>query len=159
MDDVAIVYPKQGRRPEFRAAEHINLRIDQGEVIGLVGESGSGKTTIGRAAVALLPVREGKLVVAGHDITNASMNELKPFRKTVGIVFQDPGSSLNPRLPVGSPSASRCCCTRASRAPSSASASRPCSTRCTCRAPCATATRTSCRAASGSASASPGRWR
>lgn len=101
MDDVAIVYPKQGRRPEFRAAEHINLRIDQGEVIGLVGESGSGKTTVGRAAVALLPVREGKLVVAGHDITNASLKELKPFRKTVGIVFQDPGSSLNPRLPVG----------------------------------------------------------
>ncbi len=101
MEDVAIVYPKQGRRPEFRAAEHINLRVDQGEVVGLVGESGSGKTTLGRAAVALLPVREGKLTVAGHDITNASMKDLKPFRKTVGIVFQDPGSSLNPRLPVG----------------------------------------------------------
>jgi peptide/nickel transport system ATP-binding protein len=101
MEDVAIVYPKQGRRPEFRAAEHINLRIEQGEVIGLVGESGSGKTTLGRAAVALLPVREGTLTVGGHDITNASLKELKPFRKTVGIVFQDPGSSLNPRLPVG----------------------------------------------------------
>ena len=101
MEDVAIVYPKQGRRPEFRAAEHVNLRIDAGEVIGLVGESGSGKTTIGRAAVALLPVREGRLTVAGHDITHASLKELKPFRKTVGIVFQDPGSSLNPRLPVG----------------------------------------------------------
>nr|WP_269779296.1 ABC transporter ATP-binding protein [Propioniciclava soli] len=101
MEDVAIVYPKQGRRAEFRAAEHINLRVEQGEVVGLVGESGSGKTTIGRAAVALLPVREGRLTVAGHDITNASMKELKPFRKTVGIVFQDPGSSLNPRLPVG----------------------------------------------------------
>ncbi len=101
MEDVAIVYPKQGRRPEFRAAEHINLRIEQGEVIGLVGESGSGKTTLGRAAVALLPVREGTLTVGGHDITHASLKELKPFRKTVGIVFQDPGSSLNPRLPVG----------------------------------------------------------
>ncbi|MFT3877175.1 MAG: ABC transporter ATP-binding protein [Propioniciclava sp.] len=101
MEDVAIVYPKQGRRPEFRAAEHINLRVDAGEVIGLVGESGSGKTTLGRAAVALLPVREGRLTVAGHDITKASLKELKPFRKTVGIVFQDPGSSLNPRLPVG----------------------------------------------------------
>jgi peptide/nickel transport system ATP-binding protein len=101
MEDVAIVYPKQGRRPEFRAAEHINLRVDQGEVVGLVGESGSGKTTLGRAAVALLPVREGKLTVGGFDITNKSVKELKPFRKTVGIVFQDPGSSLNPRLPVG----------------------------------------------------------
>ena len=101
LEDVAIVYPKQGRRPEFRAASHINLRIDPGEVVGLVGESGSGKTTIGRAAVALLPVREGKLSVAGRDITNASARDLFPFRKSVGIVFQDPGSSLNPRLPVG----------------------------------------------------------
>ena len=101
MEDVAIVYPKHGRRPEFRAAEHINMRIEQGEVLGLVGESGSGKTTVGRAAVALLPVREGRLSVAGFDITNKSVKELKPFRKTVGIVFQDPGSSLNPRLPVG----------------------------------------------------------
>ncbi len=101
MEDVAIEYPKQGRREAFRAAHHINLRVDPGEVIGLVGESGSGKTTIGRAAVALLPVVEGKLTVAGRDITNASQKDLKPFRKDVGIVFQDPGSSLNPRLPVG----------------------------------------------------------
>ncbi len=101
MEDVAIVYPKQGRRPAFRAAEHINLRVDPGEVIGLVGESGSGKTTIGRAAVSLLPVAEGRLSVAGRDITRAKNKELLPYRKNVGIVFQDPGSSLNPRLPVG----------------------------------------------------------
>ncbi len=101
MEDVAIEYPKQGRRPAFRAAHHINLRVDPGEVIGLVGESGSGKTTIGRAAVALLPVVEGRLSINGRDITNAKPGELKPFRKEVGIVFQDPGSSLNPRLPVG----------------------------------------------------------
>ena len=66
-----------------------------------MGESGSGKTTIGRAAVALLPVSAGKITVAGTDITHASHKDLKPFRKTVGMVFQDPGSSLNPRLPVG----------------------------------------------------------
>lgn len=101
MEDVAIEYPKQGRRAAFRAAHHINLRIEKGEVVGLVGESGSGKTTIGRAAVALLPIVEGRCVVAGHDITHATRKELKPFRKDVGIVFQDPGSSLNPRLPVG----------------------------------------------------------
>ena len=101
MEDVAIEYPKQGRRAAFRAAHHINLRVDPGEVIGLVGESGSGKTTIGRAAVALLPVVEGKLMINGRDITNAKPSDLKPFRKEVGIVFQDPGSSLNPRLPVG----------------------------------------------------------
>ena len=101
MEDVAIEYPKQGRRPAFRAAHHINLRVDPGEVVGLVGESGSGKTTIGRAAVALLPVAEGKLTINGRDVTGAKPSELKPFRKEVGIVFQDPGSSLNPRLPVG----------------------------------------------------------
>ena len=101
MEDVAIEYPKQGRRAAFRAASHINLRIDPGEVIGLVGESGSGKTTIGRAAVALLPIVEGRLSVAGRDISKATFADLKPFRKDVGIVFQDPGSSLNPRLPVG----------------------------------------------------------
>ncbi len=101
LEDVDIVYPKQGRRPEFRAAKDINLRVDPGEVVGLVGESGSGKTTIGRAAVALLPVAKGRLIVDGRDITHAKQSELLPFRKSVGIVFQDPGSSLNPRLPVG----------------------------------------------------------
>ncbi|WP_235750663.1 ABC transporter ATP-binding protein [Nigerium massiliense] len=101
LEDVEITYPKQGRRPAFTAARHINLRLDPGEVVGLVGESGSGKTTIGRAAVALLPVSGGKLSVAGRDITHAKGKDLHPFRKEVGIVFQDPGSSLNPRLPVG----------------------------------------------------------
>lgn len=101
LEDVDIVYPKQGRRPAFRAAQSINLRVDPGEVVGLVGESGSGKTTIGRAAVALLPVAKGRIVVDGRDITKATHAELLPFRKSVGIVFQDPGSSLNPRLPVG----------------------------------------------------------
>ncbi|WP_203569043.1 ABC transporter ATP-binding protein [Aestuariimicrobium ganziense] len=101
MEEASIEYPKQGRKPAFRAAHKVNLRIDPGEVVGLVGESGSGKTTIGRAAVALLPVVEGKLSVAGRDITDAKHRDLLPFRKEVGIVFQDPGSSLNPRLPVG----------------------------------------------------------
>ena len=99
--NAAIEYPKQGRRPAFRAAKDINLRVDPGEVVGLVGESGSGKTTIGRAAVALLPIVEGTLAVNGREITHAKHKELFPFRREVGIVFQDPGSSLNPRLPVG----------------------------------------------------------
>ncbi|MCT1460180.1 ABC transporter ATP-binding protein [Aestuariimicrobium sp. p3-SID1156] len=100
-ENAAIEYPKQGRKPAFRAAHDVNLRVDPGEVVGLVGESGSGKTTIGRAAVALLPVVEGSLHVNGRDITRAGHKQLFPFRREVGIVFQDPGSSLNPRLPVG----------------------------------------------------------
>ena len=100
-DDVAIEYPKRGRVPAFRAAEHIDLRIMPGEVVGLVGESGSGKTTLGRAAIGLLPIVEGRLTVAGIDLSDAKARDLKPLRRKTGIVFQDPGSSLNPRLPIG----------------------------------------------------------
>ena len=101
LEDVAIEYPKQGRTPAFRAAEGISLTVAAGEVVGLVGESGSGKTTIGRASVGLLPVAGGRLVVAGHDITRASRKDLRKIRADTGIVFQDPASSLNPRLPIG----------------------------------------------------------
>ncbi|HEV7565339.1 MAG TPA: ABC transporter ATP-binding protein [Microbacteriaceae bacterium] len=99
--DVAIEYPKRGRVPAFRAADHVNLQIREGEVLGLVGESGSGKTTLGRAAIGLLPIAEGKLVVAGQDISQADRDEIRTLHKSVGIVFQDPASSLNPRLPIG----------------------------------------------------------
>lgn len=101
LTNAAVEYPKMGRTPAVRAAKNINLEIASGEVVGLVGESGSGKTTIGRAVLGLLPVVEGTCEVNGHDITGKSNRQLRPFRKEVGIVFQDPGSSLNPRLPVG----------------------------------------------------------
>ncbi len=100
-EDVAIDYPKRGRVPAFRAAEHINLEIYPGEILGLVGESGSGKTTLGRASVGLLPIAEGRLTVVGHDISHAKNHDLRPLRRKTGIVFQDPGSSLNPRMPIG----------------------------------------------------------
>jgi peptide/nickel transport system ATP-binding protein len=66
-----------------------------------VGESGSGKTTIGRAALGLLPVAGGSLEIGGIPMQGAKQKDLRPLRERVGIVFQDPGSSLNPRLPVG----------------------------------------------------------
>ena len=100
-EDVAIDYPKRGRVPVFRAAEDINLEIFPGEIVGLVGESGSGKTTLGRASVGLLPIAQGKLTAVGIDISNASNRDLRPLRRRTGIVFQDPGSSLNPRMPIG----------------------------------------------------------
>jgi peptide/nickel transport system ATP-binding protein len=101
--DVAIEYPKQGRVPAFRAVEGANLVIYPGQVVGLVGESGSGKTTIGRAAVGLLPVAEGSMRVVGQDISAAKRNgkQLHQVRRDIGMVFQDPSSSLNPRLPIG----------------------------------------------------------
>ncbi|GAA3311470.1 ABC transporter ATP-binding protein [Arthrobacter ramosus] len=101
--DVAIEYPKQGRVPAFRAVEGANLVIYPGQVVGLVGESGSGKTTIGRAAVGLLPVAAGSMHVVGQDISAAKRNgkQLHEVRRDIGMVFQDPSSSLNPRLPIG----------------------------------------------------------
>ncbi|MGA1828157.1 dipeptide ABC transporter ATP-binding protein [Microbacterium sp.] len=100
-EDVAIDYPKRGRVPAFRAAEHIDLQVYPGEIVGLVGESGSGKTTLGRAAIGLLPIAEGKLTAVGHDISKASQKDLFAIRRRTGIVFQDPASSLNPRMPIG----------------------------------------------------------
>jgi peptide/nickel transport system ATP-binding protein len=100
LKDVNIEYPKRGRVPAFLAAMNINLEIAKGEVVGLVGESGSGKTTVGRAAIGLLPVKSGSLIVAGKDISKTKRSELRQLRSKLGIVFQDPGSSLNPRWSI-----------------------------------------------------------
>ncbi len=101
MKDLVIEYPKRGRVPAFRAVDGVDLEIRRGEVVGLVGESGSGKTTIGRAAVGLLPVHSGELSVAGRSMVGVSSSQLRQVRRDIGIVFQDPGSSLNPRIPIG----------------------------------------------------------
>ena len=101
LDNVTVAYPKRGRIPEFVAAKNVSLEIYPGEILGLVGESGSGKTTIGRAAIGLIPIKEGKLEIVGKDISNAKPKELSQIRRHTGIVFQDPASSLNPRLPIG----------------------------------------------------------
>ncbi|MCB2177317.1 MAG: ABC transporter ATP-binding protein [Actinomycetales bacterium] len=98
---VSIEYPKRGRVAAFRAVDAADLVVYPGEVVGLVGESGSGKTTIGRAAVGLLPVVEGTLTVAGIEIGHADRKTIARLRRKVGMVFQDPSSSLNPRLPIG----------------------------------------------------------
>ncbi len=100
-ENLVIEYPKRGNQPVFRAVDEVSLTLDAGEVLGLVGESGSGKTTIGRAVVGLLPVAGGSLEVAGVNMEGASAKDLRPLRDQVGIVFQDPGSSLNPRFPIG----------------------------------------------------------
>jgi peptide/nickel transport system ATP-binding protein len=101
LSDVTIEYPKRGRMPAFVAVKNFNLEIYPGEIVGLVGESGSGKTTVGRAAIGLLPIKQGAIEIVGNDISRASQKELFKIRRHTGIVFQDPASSLNPRLPIG----------------------------------------------------------
>jgi peptide/nickel transport system ATP-binding protein len=101
LENVSIEYPKTGRIPAFRAVTDFSLEIFPGEIVGLVGESGSGKTTVGRAAIGLLPIAEGKITLMGKDISRPSPKELREIRRHTGIVFQDPASSLNPRLPIG----------------------------------------------------------
>ncbi len=90
-----------GKGGSFRAVDDVSFTIGRGEVVGLVGESGSGKSTIGRAAVGLLKVTSGAIYVAGKDISTANRKQLRDIRSKVGVVFQDPGSSLNPRWPIG----------------------------------------------------------
>jgi peptide/nickel transport system ATP-binding protein len=101
LQNVSIEYPKKGRVPAFRAVSDFSLEIFPGEIVGLVGESGSGKTTVGRASIGLLPAVEGKIEIVGRDISKPTSQELREIRRFTGIVFQDPGSSLNPRLPIG----------------------------------------------------------
>jgi peptide/nickel transport system ATP-binding protein len=101
LQHISIEYPKRGRAPAFRAVDDVSLTIGRGEVVGLVGESGSGKTTIGRALVGLLPFVEGTASVLDVNMVGISKEDLRRVRRDVSFVFQDPGSSLNPRLPVG----------------------------------------------------------
>jgi oligopeptide/dipeptide ABC transporter ATP-binding protein len=84
-----------------RAVDGVSLSVGVGEVLGLVGESGSGKSTLGRCVTRLLPVTSGHVRINGRDIAGLSRRALRPLRRDFNIVFQDPSSSLNPRLPVG----------------------------------------------------------
>jgi len=101
LENITVEYPKRGRVPAFTAVKDFSLEIFPGEIVGLVGESGSGKTTVGRAAIGLLPVKSGKIEIVGTDISGANDKLLKSIRRYTGIVFQDPASSLNPRMPIG----------------------------------------------------------
>jgi oligopeptide transport system ATP-binding protein len=83
------------------AVDGVSLAIRPGEMLGLVGESGSGKTTVANCVVRLLNPTSGTIKLKGRDITQLSRRRLRPLRREMHIVFQDPYSSLNPRLTVG----------------------------------------------------------
>ncbi|MCT8972753.1 ATP-binding cassette domain-containing protein [Microbaculum marinisediminis] len=90
-----------GQMPMVEILHGIDLTIEEGTVVGLVGESGSGKSTLGRALVRLLEPVAGSIRFAGTDITHLDDAALRPYRRDLQVIFQDPLSALNPRLTIG----------------------------------------------------------
>ena len=89
------------KKPPIKAIDNVSFKLYERETLGLVGESGCGKTTLGRAILHLEKITSGQLFYKGKDITSLSKLELRSLRKEIQIIFQDPFSSLNPRISIG----------------------------------------------------------
>jgi len=100
LQNLVIEYQRLGK-PPFRAVDDVTFNVRQGEIVGLVGESGSGKSTIGRCALGLIPAASGTFTLLGEDLPSLKKRELKALRKRIGVIFQDPAASLDPRMPIG----------------------------------------------------------
>ena len=107
VEDLHLSLPDMTRKPLFGAAPRIEIlkglsfSLPEGAITGIVGESGSGKTSLGRTLIRLLAPDRGRIVFAGRDIASLDDEALRPLRRELQIIFQDPFSSLNPRKTVG----------------------------------------------------------
>jgi peptide/nickel transport system ATP-binding protein len=98
--DLSVTYRGRFRRISVHAADRVGLHVEPGEILGLVGESGSGKSTVAGAVTGLITPDQGVVRVGGTDIHRAGRREGRLVRRRIGVVFQDPLSSLNPRATV-----------------------------------------------------------
>ena len=98
-EDLCIEYNHRGKRN--RVVHDVSFSVAPGEILGLVGESGSGKSTIAKCVLGLLPVASGALRIYGDDLATMRGADQRAMRKRVGVVFQDPAASLDPRFPIG----------------------------------------------------------
>ncbi len=98
VDNLHVRYASGGKI--LRTVDGVSLRIEKGETVGLVGESGCGKTTLGRSLLRLVPSSEGEIRVDDVDISRFNAKAMRPYRKRLQMVFQDPGGSLNPRQTI-----------------------------------------------------------
>ncbi|MCC5835540.1 MAG: ATP-binding cassette domain-containing protein [Opitutales bacterium] len=105
--DLQMFFPVKGgvlqrTQAQLKAVNGVSLSIRKGETLGLVGESGCGKSTLGKCAVRLLRPTGGQVLFEGNDISSLSRKALKPYRRDIQMIFQDPAESLNPRHSIGS---------------------------------------------------------
>jgi oligopeptide/dipeptide ABC transporter ATP-binding protein len=103
VDRVSKHFPAPGRffgRGVFKAVQHVSFSIAKGETLGLVGESGSGKSTLGRVVVNLLPATEGSIRVSGREVSGLRGRDRRALWRQAQMVFQDPYSSLNPKMTI-----------------------------------------------------------
>ncbi len=104
INDLKVYYPVRkgmlGQVQYVKAVDGVSLSVEKGEVLGIVGESGCGKSTLGKAACKLIPVTDGEIILNGKEIAKMNQKELRPYRKEIQMIFQDPYASLNPRMTI-----------------------------------------------------------
>jgi peptide/nickel transport system ATP-binding protein len=101
VDRLTVEFPGGLGAEPFKAVNDVSFTVERGKTLGLVGESGSGKSTIGRCVAALQKPTSGTVTILGQEISGLSQRQLRPIRGKFGFVFQDPATSLNPRMRVG----------------------------------------------------------